>query len=53
MEYVFRVAIKTDKNLSEKDLDNLTSYVLDAVYYDLDGKFEYKEISVRPTKETD
>lgn len=45
-EYVFRVAIKTDKQLSEKEIDKLTSYILDSVYYDLDGKLDYKEISV-------
>ncbi|WP_176524290.1 hypothetical protein [Bacillus cereus] len=53
MEYVFRVAIKTDKQLSEKEVDKLTSDILDSIHYDLDGRFDYKEISIRPLKEED
>lgn len=53
MEYVFRVAVKTDKNLSEKEIDRLTSNILDNVYYGLGEKFDFKEVSTRPMKEAE
>jgi hypothetical protein len=48
MEYVFRVAIKTEELLN---VDEITTKILDGVYNELEGEISFREISARPLNE--